>query len=185
MTTKEKRLLLVAAAIFVGYLIPFQLGPVAMDYVHREWEHYQSLKADIPRYQRLHEQTQVWRDKHEEAVAQQQQIERGALEGSTRELAAARLQRILKAHAKEAGIQVKSLNVPEFAVSGDWLLVTQSIHFSSNSSSTLKFLQALTEEPILLPVVDLDLRTFRVNQLNGMVKVTGFTPVKPAEQPAE
>jgi hypothetical protein len=174
-STKEKKLLGAGAALFILYFLPFYLAPVGAAFVRGNWEHYQSLKSEILRYQRLHEQTQIWQAKHSEALAQQALVEEGVLQGSTRDLVAARLQSILKTHAQTVGIQVKALDVPEFVTSRDWLLVTQTLHFQANSQGALDFLQALKADKAFLQVVDLDLRTYATNQLNGRLKVTGFS----------
>jgi hypothetical protein len=174
-SAKEKKLLLIGAALFILYFLPFYLAPAAFGAIQSQWERYHTLKTEITRYQRLHEQTQVWYDKHREALVHKEQIEIGILQGSTRDLVAARLQSILKTHAQNTGIQVKALDVPEFVTSRDWLLVTQTIHFQANSQGTLSFLEALQQDNAFLQVVDIDLRTFATNQLNGRLKVTGFS----------
>lgn len=174
---REKKLLLVAALMFAGYFLPFYIAPVVIDYVKKEWSHYQDLQLEIKRYTQLHGQTQIWRDRHVEVVAVQEQIRTGVLEGSTRDLVAGRVQNQLKRLAKEAGVQVKSQDVPEFATTGEWLQVTQAMHFQANSSQTLQLLQGIENSDIFLPIVELDVRIFRSNLLNGMVKVTGFSAV--------
>jgi hypothetical protein len=172
---KEKRLLLIAGLMFLGYFLPFYVLPAVSQAVYHEWEHYQDVQSNIQRYQRLRDQTQIWQERHTIAQQSQKKVKAGTLSGSTRELVAAKLQGILKQHAQESGVLVKALDVPEFAATQDWLMVTQVLHFQANSQSAFKFLQALQEDAIILPIVELDLRTFRVDQMNGRIKITGFS----------
>ena len=176
MTTKEKRLLYIALAIFAGYVLPFEIIPRSAAFYQQRQENIAKFKTDIQRYRRLEEQAAVWQTKHQEALQQQDEIQKGLLQGKNRELAAARLQSILKEIAQQSGMQVQSLALPEFAITGQWLSVTQGMQFNAAPKNTLDFLNALRDHQILLMVVSLEIRTAGI-QLQGTIKVTGFNAI--------
>ncbi len=177
MTKKEKRLLYVALAIFFAYMLPFELLPLAVEHYRKTRDHIQQLQANIERYQRLEQQTQIWRERHQEVLTQQEQVNAGLLQGSTRDLVAARLQTLLKEAAQRNKLQVQSLDLPEFVAAGDWLLVTQNIRFQAESTELLNFLRTLQENPTFLPIITLDVRGYRGERLSGSIKITGFSAI--------
>jgi hypothetical protein len=176
MNSKEKKLLGMALLIFGGIVLPFKLVPLAVEKYQQQREAVARLKENIERYHRLEEQAELWRERHAEMLEQEQEIRAGLLRGSTRELVAARLQGILKELAQQSGVQVQSLDLPEFSATanGNWLLVTQNVRINANSEALWQFLRKLAENPTRLAVISLDVRSYQNNQLNGTLKVTGF-----------
>jgi hypothetical protein len=176
MTTKEKRLLWLAGLMFGGYFLPFVAGPAALDFYRQQTQSLIGLQDEIQRYQRLGNQADTWRDKHAQALKNQAEIQASLLEGSTRELVATRLQGILNDGAQASGVQVRSLDVPEFTSTQNWLLVTQAVQFSSNSQQIYDLVKILQEHKTRLAIILLDLRNSGGVQLSGTLKVTGFSP---------
>lgn len=176
MTPKEKRLLGLAALMFGAYFLPFVLAPSAMNLYRQQTQSLAHLQDEIQRYQRLDNQAAAWRDKHAQALQKQAEIQAGLLEGTTRELVATRLQGILKEGAQTSGVQVRSLDVPEFTGTPNWLLVTQTVQFSSSSQQIYDLVKILQEHKTRLAIIMLDLRNGGGNQLSGTLKVTGFSP---------
>lgn len=183
MSSKEKRLLLVAVGIFVLYA-SLELVPRSWQWAQDQWQAVERIQHDISRYERFGEQHDIWQQRYQEAMLQREQLESGLLIGDTDELVAARLQGTLKEVAKHSGIGIKTQELPEFTVTGAWVLVTQTIRFEAEPAKVLDFIHKLRQHPTRLVVVSVDVRISRGNRLEGTLKVTGFSARNEAAESA-
>ncbi|MDM8548048.1 hypothetical protein [Candidatus Venteria ishoeyi] len=184
MTSQEKRLLGIAGAIFILYVVPFEVAPGLWQWGKSLWSGQQQQELQIAQLERLSHEDKKWREEHELALKQLTKLKSSLLEGVTEELINARLQRLLKNHSKTAKVQLKSQGLPEFAATGDWLLITQAIHFDATSQQLMTFLQLLKNDPITLSVVSMELQEISKNKVRGNLKITGFSK-KPIMDTAE
>jgi hypothetical protein len=182
-TTKEKRLLRLALVIFIGYILPFQLVPVALKYYRDYQANIDNLLQQIEREIELGKRADYWEAENQQVKQEQEQIEAGLLAGRTRELVGARMQGLIKQLAQEAGITFRTLEPPDTSFnSREWVLVIQSMQFEANSGTLMAFLQAVANAKENLKVVSLEVRSYR-NRLNGTIKVTGFSRISTAAEP--
>lgn len=188
MTAKEKRLLTIMLLIFLGYMLPFVIIPAGWGLVTDYQNNIATVNADIDRYQKLGEATQVWQEAYEKAQKNLTQVNGALLKGNTRDLVAAQMQGLLRDLARKHQLTLRSIAVPEFNTNENWMLVTQSIQLSTASPNLVAFLQALAAAPEQLIVVSMDIRSERGTNLSVEMKITGFsrlehlnTDVIPAE----
>jgi hypothetical protein len=175
MQDREKKLLLIAGSLFILYILPAVLYPTLKSWVVSYQQSLDQDKNKIIKLQRLQANAAEWKIEHTDALRLKEEIENGLLIGSTRELIGGQLHNILSALASLTKIKVKSLDLTEFAETGEWLLVTKSMKFESSSQSLINFIRSIQSDPAQLHVVSLDLRVLRTNHLTGELKVTGFS----------
>lgn len=174
MTAKEKRLL----RIFLGLaalVIVLQGGSILYDQYFSGRDDIDALYVKIERLERLQERSEFWQKKHALALKTQERLSAQLAKGATPELVGAQVQRLLKQYAREAGVQVDSMSVPEFSRSGRWLLVNQSMTFKAGSGNLMQLLKQISEANPRLEVMTLDVRVARQNRLNGTLRVVGFS----------
>jgi len=188
LTAKEKRLLTIMLLIFLGYMLPFVIIPAGWGLIKDYQNNIAAVKTDLDRYQKLGEATQVWQEAYEKAQQNLDRVNGALLKGTTRDLVAAQMQGVLQELAKQHQITFRSMAVPEFNTNESWMLVTQTIQFSTDSPKLIAFLKALEAAPAQLIVVSMDIRSERGTNLGVDMKITGFsrlenlnTDVIPAE----
>lgn len=176
MQAREKKLLLIAGGMFLLYVLPVVLYPAVKNWVQDFQSGIEQDQNEIARLQRLQAQVEQWQSEHRNALRLQEEINNGLLSGTTRELVGGQLHSILNALAAQTKIKVTSVDLTEFAETGDWLLVTKALKFEASSRSLLNFINAIQGDPARLYVVNLDVRVVRKDRVNGEIKVTGFSP---------
>lgn len=185
MSQRERRLILIMAAIFAVYFLPFILWPAIAGFYTSQTENIRQLRKEITRYERLDEQGQRWEENHAAALQEREQVEASLLQGDTRDVVGARLQSTLRNLSGKHELNVRSMDVPEFAETDQWLMVSQSVNFTGDPAKTLAFLRSLQTHKTFLAVIKLDLRAERNNQVNGNVTVTGFSHLLTGDDDAD
>lgn len=173
MSTREKRLLQLFVGLFLLYAVPFELLPGAWGLVRDHDDEVQELRGKIKRYERLLQTQEQWRARHQEYTVLDDEVNASLIDGGTSDLIGARMIGVLRELSAGAGATVKSLELPELASTGEWLLVTQTVHFSIPGKRLHDYLEALTGSTNRFKVVSLDVRSRRGN-VEGSVKVVGF-----------
>ena len=182
MTTKEKRLLTIAVVMFVGYMLPFYLLPITQNIYGDYWQSVEKLQQNIERLDGLKERVKYWEEENKHAKQEQQKINASLLPGNTSKLIGAKMQKLVRQLAKNAGMTIKTLEPPDTSLStGEWLLVIQSVQFEANSKTLMQFLQAINDDKSNLAIVNLDVRNNR-KKLTGNIKLTGFSRVIKTEE---
>ena len=175
MTKKERKLLWFAAIMFFGYMIPFEVAPFIWQESKHILEKIHKQKAEISRLHLLKAEVAKWQKDFETVTQQVQTIESSLLSGETRALVSARAQSLLKEHATKSGVNLTSVDLPEFVETGEWLLLTQPLKFESNSQQFMDFLQTLQQSLIKFWVVSADVSVVRANHLIGTLKISSFS----------
>jgi len=182
MTTSEKRLLRIALIFFIGYMLPFQVAPIAYDFYRDYRDSLDSLHENIARYEDLGKRTDYWKTENQRALLEQEKIETGLLPADTRQLAGVKMQELMKELAKKAGITFKSQPPPDTSFStGEWVLVVQSVQFDTTSKTLMKFIKAVDENKVNLEIINLEIRSAR-KKLAVTIKITGFSRISVAEE---
>lgn len=174
MTKSEKRLLRLGLFIFIGYMLPFQLGPFAYDYYKDYRQSLEKLQRDIERYEKLGKKVEYWENTNRDIKLERDKIQAGLLPGDNRELVSVKMQQLVTQLAKSSGVGFKTLERPEALRTGDWVLMIQTMKFETNSTNLMAFLNAVKTAKEYLVITSLEVRSFR-NQLGGTIQVTGFT----------
>ena len=173
MSVREKRLLQLFVALFLLYAVPFELAPAAWGYLRDHDDQVQDLRRKIKRYDRLLETRAQWQARHREYTLLADEVEASLIGGGTADLIGARMIGVLRDLSDSAGAQVKSLELPEFNSTGEWLLVTQTVHFSIAGRRLKEYLTTLTGSVHRFKIVSLDVRA-RGGNVEGSIKVVGF-----------
>ncbi len=175
MNQREKRLLRMMLIIFGVYALPFEIIPRSYHLIRDQRLQIEKLQGDIGRYQKLATDSQFWQTQHQQITQQRDAINNTLLQGNSRELVGAKMQGVLREISQKAGITIKSMDLPDFSRTKQWVLVTQGVQFEGNSEKTIQFLKEVENSKIaLLVVVSVDVRSNR-GALAGTVKITGFS----------
>ncbi len=174
MNPKEKRLLKMAAIIFLAGFIPFKAAPTAWKYINDEWKDYKKLKQDIEYFTTIKERAEFWQEENKRIKKERDEIRTKALPGRNQELIHSKMENRLRELSLSTGFSVQSWGLPEFYQTGDWLFISKEIQFRQTDPATLlRFLQAIDNVPEYLALLNLDVRSNR-NRLDGNVRVSGF-----------
>ncbi len=170
------QLFLLVLAIFLS----FRVVPLAGD-----WK--ASLETDIERLADRRDQLdqllgkqEEWRGRLKTLTSREVTFNTSSLPGGRPEVASARLQSILRGYAVEAGVEIRSLSLPEIEVVGAWRLLTEVATMHGTETAVLEFLNRVESGKKLLRVVGFEMRKDRID-LKGSVTVVGFSPL--ATQP--
>lgn len=180
MTPNEKRLLRIALIMFVGYMLPFQMAPIAIEFYHDYRSSIEDLYQNIERYEKLGEHAELWERENKLAKEELIKIKAGILPGENYELIRTKIQALVTQLADDAEINSKSFVAPESIQIKEWILVTQSMQFEATSLTLMNFLKVIDENKVNLEVVSLDIRSYK-NKLTGTIKITGFSQVEDKE----
>lgn len=173
MTQKEKKLIWVFLAILVVGIVA-QGIPFAFNIYHAGIDDVEQLKQKKSRLKKLLAREAYWHTEFDKTNKQEQQLLKKLFVGKSPELIAARVQGTLKALAKQSGIKVDSMSLPDLNDSDDWLLVTQIMSFKAPGEQLMKILSLIKKSNPSLVVVDVQVRAYRKN-LNCTLKVVGFS----------
>ena len=182
MNAREKRLLQLFVGLFLLYAVPFELMPAAWGHLRAHDDEVQDIRQRIQRYERLLETREQWQTRHGDHLRLNEEVEASLIGGGTSDLIGARMIGLLRALSAEAGANVKSLELPELNSTGEWLLVTQTVHFSITGNRLHDYLSTLTGSVNKFKIVSLDVRSHR-GSVEGSVKVVGFAR-RPADERA-
>lgn len=174
LSAREQRILWLALLLAVLMLLSRGLPAISA--------HYQStalridtLRADIEREQRLIDDAGLWQQRRAETTEQVQALQSSLFSGNSTALLTAAVQRQVRQIAEETGLSINATNLAENQQSGDWIVVQQTLTFSTtDQNNILRFLQQLTERQPRLKVTGLSLRPAR-NQYSGELTVVGFS----------
>lgn len=181
MNAKEKRLLKMAAIIFLAGFIPFKAAPSAWKYINDEWKEYKKLKQDIAYFTTIKERAEFWKQENERIKKEREDILAKALPGRNQELIHSKMENRLRELSQSVGFSVQNWGLPDFFQTGNWVLITKEIQFrQANPATLLRFLKAVDNVPEYLSLLKLDIRSNR-NQLDGSVRISGFAYLPPPE----
>ena len=94
----------------------------------------------------------------------------------------ASIQRLIRQHATQSGINITSTELAETESSGDWTKLEQSLSFvMDNQQSIMNFLRVLDQSRPYLAVQDFSMRRAR-NQFIGDITVVGFSRQNDTEE---
>ena len=173
MTKKEKQLLWIFLAILaVGVIvrgIPFavksyQSGLMAVD----------ESKEKINRLKKLQAREQYWQTEFNKIKKKEQQLLKQLFVGNSPELIAGRVQERLKTLARQSGIKVDSMNLPDLQQTDDWLLISQTMTFKASTENLMKLLKMIKQSKSTLIIEDIKMSSFR-KILNCTIKIIGFS----------
>lgn len=184
MTTKEKRLLKIMLAIFILYIVPFELSPLAIDFYQEQKQEIASLQREIERSRKLFRRTQYWQEQYQKTSQERDRINNSLITGRTRDLITVTFQTLIGDLAKSVGIREHSLQqLPTFTPdnTNTWTLMTQKITFTTSAISLLNFLDSLKTASQKLMVAKLEIETTRQGTLRGTVEIVGFAHLSPEE----
>jgi len=156
--------------IFLGIILPFQVGPKAYEFYTNYRQSLEKLHQDIERYKKLGKKAEYWEQENQQAKLERDKIKAGLLLGDNRDLIGAKMQGLVRQLAQNTGILFKSLDPPDTSLStGEWVLVIQSMQFDAKSKTLMNFLASL------------NIRSRR-GKLTGTIKIIGFSRVPPLEK---
>jgi len=173
MTQKEKKLLSVFLLILAIGIIA-QGIPFAVKTYYAGIDDVQQLRAKRSRLKKLLARQHYWQTEFDKTNKQEQLLLKKLFEGKSPELIAARVQGTLKALAKQSGIKVDSMSLPDLKQNDNWLLVSQSMSFKAPTEQFMNLLQLIKKSQPSLVVVDSQVRSYR-KILNCKIKVMGFS----------
>jgi len=178
-TTNEKRLLRIAFLMFLGYVLPFEMGPRAYNYYKDYQQSLDKLQHNIKRYEKLGKKAEFWEKENQRFKQLRDNIEAGLLPGNNRELVSIKMQELTTQLAKNSGIKFKSLDPPNTKFNtAEWILVIQSLKFEANSKTLITFLKAIIAAQENLVITRLEVRSHQ-SRLNGSIQITGFGRIPP------
>lgn len=173
LTTRERRILLVALAVAAMMLLSRGLPAVTELYRERAGE-VESLRDDIARERRLIEQREQWRERRESIEQRREELGRQVFDQSAAPVLGAEIQRLVRGHAADSGVSVNAARLAESMQAQGWLLVEQTLSFTMDrQGAAVDFLERLQQSTPRLGITRFDLRRSR-NQYSGDVTVVGF-----------
>jgi hypothetical protein len=174
LTGREK--LILRLALLMAIIMLLVNGVPAMTaYYQARTIQIETLTAEIEREQRLIDDAELWQQRSTAAEWQLQSLESSLFTGGSVALLTAAIQRQVRQIATETGLSINSANLAESRQSGDWVLVEQSLSFSTaDQNNTLVFMQRLADTQPLLKVTRFSMRSNR-NQYIGDLTVVGFS----------
>ncbi len=173
MNRRERRLVLLFFAMLLFYAVPFEIAPAVWGYLQGHHESVQAIRGKLRRYERLIETEEEWRQRSAEFSAMADEIESGLVSGETADLVAAGMVGVLREISASSGATVKSIELPEFNTAGEWLMITQTLHFAIQGVGLRDYLTAVTNDELRFRIINLDVRSQR-GLIDGSMKVVGF-----------
>lgn len=172
MNTKERKLLIVLAALFAVVLV-LRVVPMLIGYYQSGREQIAVLQDRVERYQQLIEDTEEWKERAILKKAETEEYAHWAFEGGNPNLVGNSVQRALRQAVEQAGINIRQADLPRYSYVDDWLKVTQEMSLLLDQEEVLPFLQALKESRPRLFVTSMEI-THNRRQYLGSITVTGF-----------
>jgi Tfp pilus assembly protein PilO len=177
--SRERRLLVVAAVVVlvtVGYL--YVVEPLVQRRAATR-ELIAARRALIARQERLVARADRYAEELESLRAEIQRRRARLLPGDTAPVAAAELQKLVKATAQETGIEVRSERILPAVDRGGYTEVAVEVTLSGPIRNLTAFLHRLDATPVLLTVGELRVRVVSVaapRELSATLALAGFLP---------
>lgn len=172
-TIREKRILLVAAAIALLMLFSRGLPAVTGLYQERAGE-IERLRDEIAREERLIEESDQWRERRRRIEQRREELAGQVFRQTAPPVVSAEIQRLVRQYANQSDVSINGARLAESMRGEGWLLVEQTLSFSMDEqSNTLDFLARLQQSSPWLGVSSLSLRRTR-DQYAGDITVVGF-----------
>ena len=173
MIKKEKNLLWIFLVILaVGVVIR------GIPFVSKSYQSgiasVEEAKEKINRLKKLQAREEYWRTEFEKINKKEQQLLKQLFAGQSPELIAARVQEKLKMLARQSGIKVDSMSLPDLIQTDGWLLISQTMIFKAPTKNLMALLEMIKQSKLTLIVTDVQMRSFR-EVLSCTIKVVGFS----------
>lgn len=176
LNTREKKLLLISAAIALVFLVARGLPLVQRWYAERE-QSIEQITMEVAREQQLLADAELWSQRRQEIEARAQEMSSQVFQETSVPLLSASIQRLVREHASASDISISGASLAETLATEGWLLVQQEMSFSmSDQSNTLTFLEGLENSRPYLAVSAFTMRRAR-NQYIGSLTVVGFSRI--------
>ncbi|MDM8569142.1 hypothetical protein QUF50_06490, partial [Thiotrichales bacterium HSG1] len=107
--------------MFIGYMLPFKLAPVAINFYHDYRDSIASLHQNIELYEKLAERAEYWEKENKYAKQKLDKVKSGTLPGTNYELIRTKIQSLVRQLASSAGVTFKSLVVPDSVQIDEWI----------------------------------------------------------------
>ncbi|HBN14297.1 MAG: hypothetical protein CMQ46_09200 [Gammaproteobacteria bacterium] len=174
LNNRERNILRLALA--VALLLVLSNGIPALQSMYQDRSiQIEQLLTDIEREQRLLEETEQWQARAAQTNEQRERLDDMLFESGTAPMLTASIQRLIRQHATQSGINITSTELAETESSGDWIKLEQSLSFvMDNQQSIMNFLRVLEQSRPYLAVQDFSMRRAR-NQFIGDITVVGFS----------
>lgn len=174
LTTREKRILRLACLV-AGIMLVVNGAPALTGFYQARAIQIETLQAEIEREQRLIDDAAIWQQRSDAARLQVQALDNSLFTGGSVALLTAAIQRQVRQIATEAGLNINSASLAESQQSGDWVVVEQTLTFSTNEqNNTLEFMAHIADSSPALKVTRFNMRPNR-DQYIGEVTVVGFS----------
>jgi len=174
LTSREKRILMLAAAMAVLMLLAKGVPAVSAWYQNRA-NTIANLQMEIEREQRLIADAELWAQRREEAEQSVRALEASLFDASSVALLTAGIQRQVRQIAAEARLNITSANLAQSRTKENWILVEQTLAFNTDDqNNVMAFLQRLKSTQPTLKVVGFSMRRNR-NAYAGEITVVGFS----------
>ncbi|MCU7940290.1 MAG: type II secretion system protein M [gamma proteobacterium symbiont of Bathyaustriella thionipta] len=172
MIKNEKKLLWIFLAILaIGIIV--QGIPFAAKSYQSGIAAIEESKEKINRLKKLQDREEYWQAEFNKINEQEQQLLKQLFVGHSAELIAARVQEKIKVLARQSGIKVDSMNLPDLKQTNKWLLISQTMTFKASTDKLMKLLKMIKQSKSTLIVTDVKMNAFR-DTLNCTIKVVGF-----------
>lgn len=174
MTNREKKILLLAAAIGAIFIINQAFPALRETYADRSAE-IAEIKSRIDREQRLFSDSEQWQERREKTQLEQAVLEKSIISETTVPLVSTNIQRVVRDYATASGISITSTKLAESMRADDWLLVEQELSIQTAAQgNVLEFLRSIESSTPKLGITQFSLRRNR-NQYSGTITVIGFS----------
>ncbi|MDX1491385.1 MAG: GspMb/PilO family protein [Pseudohongiellaceae bacterium] len=174
MTKREKNILLLAAVVAVVFAITQGFPLLKEKYTQNKAEIAQ-IKSDIERERRLFADSEIWQERRLNTDQELENLRQLTVQETTVPLISANLQRVVRTHANNAGLNITSSKLAESMRSDGWLLVEQELSIQTDDQSNiLGFLRSVENSTPKLGISAFSLRRNR-NRYAGTITVVGFS----------
>jgi len=173
MTNKEKKLLWLFLVILCAGVIARGI-PFAVKSYQSGIMAVEESKEKIKRLKKLQAREAYWQAEFKKINKKEQQLLKQLFVGQSPEIIAARVQEKLKMLARQSGIKVDSMNLPDLKQKNDWLLISQTMTFKASTENLMALLNMIKQSKSTLIVTDIHMGSFR-KILNCKIKVVGFS----------
>jgi len=182
-TPRERRILLMGLVVGLVFVATTML-PVLGDMYQQRAIVIDELRMEVEREQRLAEDEDTWRQRRQEIDERREELAALVFRDATVPLLSANIQRLVRDHARVAGVSVTSTRLAESLNADGWLLVEQSLSFTLGDQSNLpQFIALLDQSQPWLGISSLSVRHNR-NMYTGDITVVGFARTPTLQQVA-
>lgn len=174
MTNREKKILILAAAVGAVFILTQAYPAIKNNYVERSAQ-IQDIQTNIEREQRLLQESEVWSARREQTELELAALEKRIIAETTVPLISTNIQRVVREYATASGISITSTKLAESMRADGWLLVEQELSIqTADQSNVLAFLKSIENSTPKLGITQFSLRRNR-NQYSGTITVIGFS----------